>query len=218
MSYTFNGTSQYLREQRTTNALASAWPVTIFCRAKSSDTTNFQIAATYIYSNNPWNGLQLTMAGATVGDPVNFGRFGVAGISSSVSYSGGGWVAFAGRGSSDTVFDIDAENTVTTGPTTSTTWTNASDMQIGARLTPSFDSGLTGSVACVAFWNALLDDAEIASLVAGFSPRRIRPQSLRWYAPLVRELVVPQRATNPTSALAATASPSVSDHPRCYGF
>lgn len=218
MAYTFNGTSQYLREQCSTNALASAWPITLFCRAKSSALTATQIAAAYIYANSPYNGLLNYLDGASVGDPVAFQRFGAALIESSVSYSGGGWISFAGRGSSNTVFDIDAENTVTTGPTTSTSWANASDIQIGARLTPSFANGLNGSVACVALWTALLDDAEVRSLVAGFSPRRVRPQSLRWYAPLIRELVVPKRAVNPTSALANTASSTVSDQPRSYGI
>lgn len=218
MAYNFNGSSQYLRAQYTTGALASAWPITLFCRSKSTSLTATQIAAAYIYSNSPYNGLLLYMDGAAGGDPLSFQRFGIASVASSVGFTSGVWRSYAGRGSSNTVFDIDAEGTITTGPTTSTTFGNASDIQIGARLTPSINLPLTGDVATVALWNALLDDAECASLIAGFSPRRVRPQSLRWYAPLVRELVVPKRAANPNVALSAIGSPTVSDHPRSYGF
>lgn len=218
MAYNFNGSTQYLRAQYGTNALLSAWPVTVFCRAKSTNTTGTQIGAAYIYGNSPYNGLLLYFSGATGGDPLSWGRFGVSVIDSSVGYTSGVWRSWAGRGYSNTSMDMDAEGTVDTGPATSTTWQSTSDVQIGARLTPSINLPLTGDVACVALWDVALDDAEIASLVAGFPPRRVRPQSLRWYAPLVRELVVPKRAANPNVALAATGSPTVSDHPRSYGF
>lgn len=218
MAYTFNGTNQYLRERASTNALVSAWPMTLFCRAKSANLANEQVAAAYIYSNSPYSGLLNVLHGAAVGDPAVFGRFGAGNATSSVSYASGDWVSFAGRSYSNAAFDIDAENVVTAGPSTSTSWQSASDIQIGARLVPSFSLGLAGSVATVALWAVALDDAEIASLVAGFSPRRVRPQSLRWYAPLVRELVVPSRYVSPNSALANVNAATVSDHPRSYGM
>lgn len=218
MAYTFNGSTQYLRAQYSTNALASAWPVTLFARAKSTDMASVQIAVSYIYSNSPYNGLSLYLNGSAGGDPLGFSRFGATTIQSSVGYSSGVWMSWAGRSYSNTSFDIDAENTVTTGGVTSTAWQNTSDMQIGARLQPSLNSQITGDVACVAMWSAALTDAEIASLVAGFSPRRVRPQSLVFYAPLVRNLAVIQAAAAPTASLAGVASPAVSDHPRSYGI
>ena len=218
MAYHFNGSTQYLRAQYGSNLLLSAWPVTIFCRAKSTDLTHSQVAAAYIYQNSPWNGLTLHMNGAGVGQPLAWVRFGVSAVNSTVGYSSGVWKNWCGRGYSNTSMDIDAENTVTTGPATSTTWQNASDVQIGARLVPAINLPLTGDAACVALWNVALDDKEIASLVAGFSPRRVRPQSLRFYAPLVRELVVPQAIHSPLVALANIGSATVSAHPRSYGF
>lgn len=220
MAYNFNGSTQYLRATYSTNALVGAWPVTMFSRAKSTNMTATQIVSTYIYSNSPYNGLALYLSGAVGGDPVAFTRFGAGGgnVDSAVGYSSGVWLAAAARVISNTVFDIDVENTVTTGGTTSVAWQSASEMQIGGRLQPALNTLLTGDVACVAMWNVALTDAEIASLVAGFSPRRVRPQSLVFYAPLVRELTVLQAAAVPNVALAGVASPAVSDHPRSYGF
>jgi hypothetical protein len=218
MAYTFNGSTQYLRASYSTNDLVSAWPMTMFVRAKSTNLTARQVAATYLYSNSPYNGIQLYFAGDVAGDPLSFWRFGSGLTNSVLGYSSGVWNNWAGRSYSNTVVDVDVENTVTTGPTTSVAWQNASAIMIGARLTPGISLQLTGSVANVAMWNVALDDAEVASLVAGFSPRRVRPQSLVFYAPLVRELVVPKSLVAPISSLAATASPTVSDHPRSYGF
>lgn len=47
---------------------------------------------------------------------------------------------------------------------------------------------LVGTIAECAFYSAALTDAEILSLARGFTPDQIRPQSLQFYAPLVRHL------------------------------
>lgn len=47
---------------------------------------------------------------------------------------------------------------------------------------------LVGTVAECAFYSAALTDAEILSLARGFTPDQICPQSLQFYAPLVRNL------------------------------
>jgi hypothetical protein len=46
-----------------------------------------------------------------------------------------------------------------------------------------------GRTAEVGIWNAALTAAEIASLAKGMTPDKIRPQSLVFYAPLVRDLI-----------------------------
>lgn len=217
MAYTFNGTSQYLKETASTG-LVSGWPLTLFCRVKSSNLTTTQFAACYIYTNSPYSAVSLICNGPAVGDPLVLSRFGASNSVSSESYASGAWRNVAGRISSNTVSSITVDNTIDAGPSTSVAFSNASAMMVGARLIPGFDGGLTGSVAAVAMWSAALDDAEVASLVAGFSPRRVRPQSLRWYAPLVRELVVPSRYVYPSSALANVNAATVSDHPRSYGM
>lgn len=79
--------------------------------------------------------------------------------------------------------------------------------------TTSTDSPLTGKEAMAAFWGINLTDDEVVSLAKGFPPRRVRPQSLFMYAPMVRDLF-DWRAGQPFTDGGTT----VSDHPRSYGM
>jgi len=85
-------------------------------------------------------------------------------------------------------------------------------LNIGARESSGVGSYMLGELAEVAVWQASLTEDEITSLSKGFRPTRIRPQSLVYYVPLVRNL------TEVRSALALTANngPTVADHPRVY--
>lgn len=71
----------------------------------------------------------------------------------------------------------------------------------------------SGRLAEAAIWSVALDDAEIASLAKGFTPTRIRPQSLVFYAPLIRQIADYRSAT----ALTANNTPTVYEHPRRFG-
>lgn len=62
----------------------------------------------------------------------------------------------------------------------------------------------------VAIWNAALTTPEIASLAAGFTPEQIRPQTLQFYAPLVRDLIDVRGGRAITNVNSAT----VATHPR----
>lgn len=82
---------------------------------------------------------------------------------------------------------------------------------------PGVDGGAkfnTGMVAELAIWNVMLTAAEIASLSKGFRAPMIRPQSLQFYAPLVRGLQDHKGAR--TMALQA-GSEALFDHPRVFG-
>lgn len=67
-----------------------------------------------------------------------------------------------------------------------------------------------GDLAQVAIYDAALSENELKALSNGFSPRTIRPQSLRFFAPLVRELIDYKGAT-----LTNTGT-TVSVHPKAY--
>ena len=74
------------------------------------------------------------------------------------------------------------------------------------------NNSLDGKIAEFAMWNVALTAAEIASLAKGFSPRKVRPQSLKFYAPLRRDLSdlsANLSLTNNTNCAAA-------QHPRLY--
>jgi hypothetical protein len=71
-----------------------------------------------------------------------------------------------------------------------------------------------GDIAELAVWNVALSADEMASLSKGFRADRIRPQSLKFYAPLVRQLN--DRVGGRTFVRLAGAD-AFADHPRVYG-
>lgn len=69
-----------------------------------------------------------------------------------------------------------------------------------------------GYISDVALWSAALNTSEINSLAKGFSAKRIRPQSLEYYVPLVRNLYEYNSSTTLTNNNTAT----VTNHNRIY--
>lgn len=71
---------------------------------------------------------------------------------------------------------------------------------------------MDGDLADAAIWSVALSDSEIASLGKGIPANLVRPSSLEFYAPLIRDLtdqVGGRTITNNNGAIA-------SDHPRIY--
>lgn len=69
----------------------------------------------------------------------------------------------------------------------------------------------TGDFAEIAIWQGVLNSAEAESLADGFSPKKIAPDSLVYYSPLVRnvcDIVGGITLTN--------ASSTAETHPRIY--
>jgi hypothetical protein len=91
-------------------------------------------------------------------------------------------------------------------------FSGAADMWIGAQFIAAADAIFIGDIADAAIWSAALTDDEIVSLSKGFKPTRIRPQSLVFYAPLIRNLQDTRGALTITNNNAAT----VAVHPRVY--
>ena len=104
-------------------------------------------------------------------------------------------------------------NATDTGTNTATQGTFVTELGIGAvwRL-GTLEQYLTGDLAEVAVWGVGLTIDEITSLAKGFKPSRIRPQSLLYYVPLVRDL----HELRTGIALTAVNAPTVVAHPRVY--
>jgi hypothetical protein len=83
-------------------------------------------------------------------------------------------------------------------------------IRIGRRAT---GNAFTGQLAEFAIWNVALTADEINSLAKGFKPTRIRPQSLRYYVPLVRDV---QELRSGIPFTTSANAPVVFDHPRVY--
>ncbi|MFN5250967.1 MAG: LamG domain-containing protein [Bacteroidota bacterium] len=69
-----------------------------------------------------------------------------------------------------------------------------------------------GTIAEVGIWNSALTQPEIASLADGMTCDKVRPQSLVFYAPLVRDLIDQKGGLTITNNNGAT----VATHPRVY--
>ena len=98
--------------------------------------------------------------------------------------------------------------------TTSTNVTGLNRIVIGARFSSTniFSAYHDGLIAEVGIWNAALTTAEIKSLAKGVTCDKVRPQSLRFYAPLIRDLQDVRDGLTITNTNGAT----VADHPRVY--
>jgi hypothetical protein len=98
-----------------------------------------------------------------------------------------------------------------TAETTSLAPVGISEILIGTRrISGALGLYYNGGIAEAAIWNAILTDAEILSLARGFTPDQVRPQSLVFYAPLIRTI----QDIRGGLAITATNSPTVAVHPR----
>jgi hypothetical protein len=89
----------------------------------------------------------------------------------------------------------------------------ATNVTIGARFQNSaVGAYFEGDLADVGIWNVALTADEIASLAKGVACNLVRPQSLVFYAPLVRDLIDVRGGRTITNNNGAT----VVNHPRIY--
>lgn len=71
---------------------------------------------------------------------------------------------------------------------------------------------LIGDMADIGIWNTALSAQEISSLSRGVSCSKIRPQNLRFYAPLIRSI---QDIKN-GFIISSNGGPTITTHPRIY--
>jgi hypothetical protein len=89
----------------------------------------------------------------------------------------------------------------------------ANEILVGARRVGGvLGTYYTGLIAECGIWNVALTQPEIASLAKGMTCDKVRPQSLVFYAPLVRELQDVKGGLTITNNNTAT----VANHPRVY--
>lgn len=142
-----------------------------------------------------------------------------AGVSNQFAYttlatSTGVWQHICGVFSSSTSRTIYLDGGSNGSNTTSAVPVGLNTIRIGSSFLPA--GGPTalfnGIISDTAIWNVELTIDEIKSLSKGFSPRKIRPQSLEFYSPLIRDLneqILNSSLTNNNTAI-------VSNHQRIY--
>lgn len=94
----------------------------------------------------------------------------------------------------------------------SSTQDSFNDIRIGARWNGSLGVHMRGLIADVGIWNVALDANEIASLADGINCSKIRPESLVFYCPLIREFIDIVGGLTITN----NNSTTVANHPRIY--
>lgn len=99
--------------------------------------------------------------------------------------------------------------TAGTANTTDVAVASQDNISVGFRNNSTPTGFFSGRIAEVAFWSVALTDAEIAILALGYSPLFVRPASLVFYAPLVRDLQDIRGGRTLTASGTAVA-----DHPR----
>ena len=187
------------------------------CWFNLTSATASQTLLSIAHSSGGFIGPRLLAEGAAVGDPIraDYTIGASTGIARTTSgYSANTWHHACG------VYDSTASRTAyLDGGNSGTDTTSVIGPMVVNTLTIAgrFNGGsiglfAIGLIAEVGIWNAALTAAEIASLAKGMTCDKIRPQSLVFYAPLVRNLQDVKGGLTITNNNAAT----VANHPRVY--
>lgn len=123
-----------------------------------------------------------------------------------------GWNHICGVFTSDTSRQCFANGTSATLNTTSRSVSGVNRLVIGARWNTTLGGYFNGRLAEIAVWNAALNTDEVNSLRRGITAAKIRPESLAFYAPMLRDAKDIVGGADLTIT-GATASP---EHPRIY--
>ena len=216
MAYEFNNAnSRYL--SATIGSLAPT-PITIACWVYPTAAQNDRAAIGVGDGGSHRNNLQHNLVSGVPQMAAVSGGNGTARTTGSGSSYGGEtpvdqWTHCAG------VFNSSTSRTIYVGGILRATnsldcgsQNNFTEKVIGARRNTTVGLHYTGRLADVGVWSVALDAAEIASLADGMTCDKVRPQSLVFYAPLVRDLQDVRGGRTITNNNGAT----VANHPRVY--
>ncbi len=212
MAYEFNGSTQCLYLG---SAPVTAVPLTMACFFNNDNATANRRMLCLVKDAN--TGFYLEASGFIGGDPVSaVSDNGGATVraSTTTGYTVGTWHHCCGVFTSSTSRTAYINGGSAGTNTTSNTPAAPTGTSVGAMYTGSLTSPFDGRIAEPAIWNVALNAAEVASLAKGVSPALIRPESLVFYPPLVRDLTELVGGTS----LTAANSPTIAAHPRVYGL
>jgi hypothetical protein len=204
MAYNFNGSNQYLTVG---SAPVTAAPLTIaawFRKASTAAKNGIFVRAPVnsanmfgFYFTNVLRGYTQAGAGQT------------SDIAVTQNYSTNTWthVCFVEASATSRTIYQNAGDSATDTVSRTPAGINAIDIATFGGGT-NFD----GQFAEIGIWNAALTQPEVASLAAGMTCDKVRPQSLVFYSPLTRDLIDYKGGLAITNNNTAT----VANHPRVY--
>lgn len=210
MAYAFNGTTQYLLSSD--SPIPNAEPISMACWFYPNDTglNNFLMAAAFDSGANPhYLGIRNNAS------KVGLSRRGAAFTEAftTTTYTTGQWSHAAAVFSSTTsrTAYLNGGGSVT-NTTTNTPSGTLAGVSIGALTRSSTSLFINANIAEAAIWTAALTADDIRSLSRGASPALVRPGSLAFYAPLIRDLQDVRGGLAITNNNGAT----VQGHPRIF--
>jgi peroxiredoxin len=208
-----DGSSQYL--ENTVAAPVTDFPFTMACWFNSDDIT---VAQTLVHIQDKdvadaYHGL--FAQGAVAGDPIRAATVGGTGgtvlADTTAGYSANTWHhacgVWATRADVSSFIDGGSEgNDGGAGDSPP----GIDSVSLGRQGDSTPGTYMSGNIAEAAIWNAALTNAEVAILATGVSPLAVRPQSLVFYMPLVRDDDVDLIGG---LTLTPSGSPTIADHP-----
>ena len=211
MAYEFaSASSQYLR---TSSSPVSGVPLTLACWFRGNGTPATGVFWPIIVLNDTGSNDRVNIAVTGSNVTCAFVDDGVDAATATATgeYTSGSWIHGCAIHASSSSREIYV-NGVSKGTNTSAlnSLSSFNRMTIGSNHIAS--AFFNGSIAEVGVWNVALTASEIASLAKGVTCDQVRPQSLVFYAPLIRDLVDLRGGLTITNNNTAT----VSAHPRVY--
>lgn len=207
MAYDLNGSNQYFSAGLPVGITQNE-PLTLACRFfvdSFASTTRLVVVGATSTSTSRYL-LEVVSTGVLRAAK----NTGAGGNSGAVSLST--WHHGAAVFTSDTSRTVYLNGVGTTNTLSIPDGTTAFDGLTIGRNVESSGNFLNGRIAEVGIWTAALSAAEVISLSNGFTPDQVRPESLAFYAPLVRNV------QDVWGGLAITSfnSPPVIDHPSVF--
>lgn len=209
MSYDFDGIDDVILN--TTTSPVTAVPFTISCWFNADTLIGNLVNVTNSSGSNAFR-LVLLSTGSIRANSVN-NNIGVQ-SDTTTTCTTGTWNHACGVYASSTSRTAYLNGTAATTNTTSSTPGDITRINIGSRRNNSLnDLFIDARLAEVGIWNAALTSAEITGLSKGVSCGLIRPQSLVFYAPLIRDLKDISKTslplTNTTAIIVANTHPGI---------
>lgn len=211
MARLFNGSTEFLRIASALG-LVEPFTVALFCKPTNLTTTGTLFC---LCNNGSSDAHYVIFRGAT--SDFFSAASNDQGVSSGEAQAPGAgdanWSSIVGQWAASNSRRGYRNGAAGTSETTNVTPTGLDEINIG-RYSAASGSYAAATLQAIAAWSiADLTAGEVAAMNVGFPPRRVRPQSLVFYVPLVREVIDMRGA-----AAFATATGAVAEHHRAYGF
>jgi hypothetical protein len=213
MAYAFTAASnQYFN---TASTPVTTYPLTLSCWFNPTSGSGVAETVCGLFANEANGaGILVTIRKVSGNPRLGFGTYIAGNFSEAQSgnLSTATWYHGAGVIESSTSKYVYVNGVRTQNTTTMGTPSTLNSVSIGAVNRPTPEELLNSSCAEIGLWNVALSQAEITSLAKGMPCYLVRPQSLKFYAPIIRDV----NDVRGGLAITNNNSPSVTAHPRIY--